>query len=39
MAKDRSNQTTVREWLHQAGYDDKKMFKEWVIHWIRKGAS
>ncbi|MCJ7624364.1 MAG: OmpA family protein, partial [Anaerolineaceae bacterium] len=31
-------QRRINSFLKQGGYDQKKMYKEYLIHWIRKGA-
>jgi outer membrane protein OmpA-like peptidoglycan-associated protein len=33
-----SEQWKVKSWLQEGGYDVDRMFKEYKIHWIRKGV-
>jgi outer membrane protein OmpA-like peptidoglycan-associated protein len=33
-----SFQTRVKGWLREGGYDVEPMYKEYIIHWLRKGA-
>ncbi len=33
-----SEQAKLKSWLREGGYDVDKMSREYVIHWIRKGA-
>ncbi|MBT8461731.1 MAG: hypothetical protein KJO44_04340, partial [Gemmatimonadetes bacterium] len=28
----------IKGWLREGGYDVKKMWPEWVTHWLRKGV-
>lgn len=38
LQNDRTFQRRIKPILKQGGYDPEKMYKEYLIHWIRKGA-